>query len=88
MPKFSIRQLLLFVLIFALIFAVLGWATRGNDTAFGLAMALFGLTIPFFMFAVLTWVGILSAKVSGATPVNKPVVSTPTTPRSSEPENE
>ena len=53
MPKFTIRQLLFSIVIFAFIFAIFGWAVRGNIAAYGLGVAIFGLAIPFLCYAVL-----------------------------------
>lgn len=65
MPKFTIRHLFFAIVIFALIFAVFGWAVRGNIAAFGLGVAIFGLVIPFLSFAFLTFVARL---LQGYTP--------------------
>ena len=68
MPKFTIRQLLFSIVIFAFVFAVLGWAVRGNIAAFGLGVAIFGLVIPFFVYACVYLLFSMLNSLSGSEP--------------------
>ena len=64
LPKFTIRQLMLIIVIFAFCSAILGWAARGSYLAYGLGIAMIGLIIPFSVYAVVYWtlVGLSNAR--------------------------
>lgn len=61
LPKFSIKQLFLLMIAFALISALFG--ARSSLVASGLGVALFLTVIPFLCYAVVHWLAVLIAMV-------------------------
>ncbi len=55
LPKFTIRQLMMIIVVFAICSAILGWAARGSYLAYGLGVAMIGLVVPFSVYAAVYW---------------------------------
>ncbi len=56
LPKFSIQQLLMFMIVVGGVSACLAGAARGNPVAFGLSVGIGGLILPAMVFAAAYWV--------------------------------
>lgn len=54
-PKFSIRQLLLAMIVVGMISACMAGASRGYRVAFALSVAIFSTAIPFMAYAIVHW---------------------------------
>ena len=55
-PKYTLRQLMLGMVIAAFVCTILGFAAGGNVLAYGLGVALLGLVIPLATMALVYWV--------------------------------
>ena len=62
-PKFSIRQMLVVMIVIGVISACMAGASRGNRVAFGLSIAIIGSILPFAVFAVVHWFSFALASV-------------------------
>ena len=55
-PKFTIRHLMLVILVFGIASAIFGMSMRGSVLAYGMALAMLGLVIPFLAYAAFYWI--------------------------------
>lgn len=55
-PKFTLRQLLIAMILFALVSALLGWTSKGSIVAYGLGLAIVALIIPLSVYSIAFWV--------------------------------
>ena len=72
--KFSIQQMMLGMFFLALLSVLASAAYSGDPLAFGLVVAVFGLIVPAFCFALFSGVAIYLARCTNAWPSRSPKV--------------
>lgn len=62
-PKFSIKQLLIGMAGFGVLFLFMASAFRGNRVAFGISVAIIGSFVPFLGYAAIHWLSFAVAQI-------------------------
>lgn len=67
LPKFSIRHLMLIMIGIGILSSCLAGASRGNELAFALATAIMVTPVPFLIYGLVYWIGLIVAQSTGKT---------------------